>query len=429
MRFYYGWVIVGLAMLGYALVIGVTMNAFGLFVLPVSTELGLSRAAMNTAFVLINVGNGLLAPFVGRALDRFPARPILLISAASMATGFLILSQSSSLLLCVLALAVLLPFGIDGGAMLTLGVLVARWFKVHRGRAIALSAIGMSLGSVIVPMPMALLIQSYGWRIALLFAGSILVAFLLLAFVLIRERPGQDDIEPGIDAAPEQRGHEADAPMVPASLTSLLGSAKLWLITWSAAIVTGIGMANTITLVPYCVDRGLSPIEATSLLTLVGMVAVVSKLVVAWLADRLNLELATGILFFIGAPVNLLMIFATHYGLFLGCAVLFGITAGTLPALMQSLLANRFGVASYGTVRGLAAPIIALCVGAASWFAGFVFDQTGAYDILFMTFAALQLASSAMMLFSSKARPLEELHKTAALASSVSADTCRRPDR
>lgn len=67
---YYGWTIVGVSMLIGGLVVGLTFSAFGLFVTPVSEEFGLSRADMNTALIIRNIGSAAMAPLIGRLVDK-----------------------------------------------------------------------------------------------------------------------------------------------------------------------------------------------------------------------------------------------------------------------------------------------------------------------------------------------------------------------
>ena len=85
MRNTYGWFMVGVSMLLLLLTVGPTSYAFGLFVLPVSEDLGLSRADINTGLILLNFGMAALAPFVGRLLDRTSIRLTMGLSAALMA--------------------------------------------------------------------------------------------------------------------------------------------------------------------------------------------------------------------------------------------------------------------------------------------------------------------------------------------------------
>src|SRR5438067_4897870 len=133
-----------MAMVIYMVSVGATFAAYGLYVLPVSAELKLSRADMNTGVVLMNLGNAALAPFIGRLLDRVSIRRILITSALVFGLSFLTLSLSQSLWLNALLLALFVPAAYMGGS-LSSSLLLARWFVTNRGRAMALAGLGISM--------------------------------------------------------------------------------------------------------------------------------------------------------------------------------------------------------------------------------------------------------------------------------------------
>ena len=78
--FYYGWVILAAAAVSELLAQGATSYAAGLFVLPLQAEFHISRAVANMPVLIMFLGAALAAPFVGRALDRFPIRLVLPLS-------------------------------------------------------------------------------------------------------------------------------------------------------------------------------------------------------------------------------------------------------------------------------------------------------------------------------------------------------------
>src|SRR5579863_8947432 len=82
------WRLVGVAMIVNMLMVGGIYSAFGLFVLPVSHELGLSRATMNTGLILINLGNTLLPPPIGWILDRVSERLAMVVGAVVLGLSF-----------------------------------------------------------------------------------------------------------------------------------------------------------------------------------------------------------------------------------------------------------------------------------------------------------------------------------------------------
>ena len=170
-RVYYGWWLVAMAAVTYAVVAGTTAGAFGVFVVPVAGELKLSRAQMNTALIFQNIGNAALAPFIGRLLDRMRPKPVMIASSVMFAVSFILLGVSHQIWLSALVMAVGVPAGYLGAGSISNSVLIARWFRTQRARAMLLGGTGMPLGAMIVPPLASLLITAQGWRSALITMG------------------------------------------------------------------------------------------------------------------------------------------------------------------------------------------------------------------------------------------------------------------
>ncbi|WP_162527292.1 MFS transporter [Sphingomonas solaris] len=380
---FYGWVIVGVAATIYMLVVGTTYSAFGLLVLPVSAEFKLSRASMNSALILLNIGNACLAPIIGRLLDRLPVRPIIMVAALLLGGSLAALGLSRSLWLSATIIVLPLAAGILGASTLSMSVLIARWFVAHRGRAMMLAAIGMSAGSILVTPLVGWLIAAEGWRAALLITGGTITALLLALALLLRDRPP-------VEQVPVGQGRPAAGPG-PAPVRALLAMPQFWTVSLSVSITLGTALALSVTLVPLALQGGLSMVQATSLVSVTGGAAIASKLLLSTLADRIDRILLLTGLFALAGGLNAALLLDHSYPVLLCIGVGLGIATGVVAPIFYALLADRFGPSSFGTVRGLMAPIGAVISALAVRLAGEVFDRTGGYATLFTVFIGLQV--------------------------------------
>lgn len=408
-RLYYGWWMVALTALVLTLVFGATYTTFGLFVGPVSKEFGLSRADINTAVIILTIGSALVSPVIGRLLDRLPARPIMIVSALLFGGCLAALGLSRSLWLDAVILAVPLPIGMLGSGSMTMMVLLARWFTRQRGRAIALASLGLPFSSVLVAPVMGMLITAIGWRMALVATGAASLLLLLVVALIVRDRPRPGEVEGGAPAGPAEPA--AEAPLgQPAKVGVLLSKPQFWTIGLSAATAMGTSQALTISMAPLAISNGLSTVQAATLLSMMGVGATAGMLLLAAIADRLNrVSLLTGVFLFIAA-VNVALLFSRTYPTLVGCGLAVGLLSGAVTPVFYALLADRFGVASYGTVRGLVAPLTAIVGAVAVRFAGEVYDRTGGYDAMFNAFVVVLLLAAAAMFatrFFGKALPTE----------------------
>jgi MFS family permease len=238
MRGYYGWVIVGMGMLVLTMVVGAAMHGFGLYVLPVSNEFGLSRAEMNTGLILLNFGMAICGPFLGRLIDRSSIRLVMGLSALSFGASLVGLGLSHELWISAVLLAGPLAVGVVGCGTLTSTALVARWFTAQCGRAMAITAIGISLGPMIVVPLIGHLISAIGWRQTLILLGVVITIVLFALLALVRERPGPTDVEPAAGAAAVNQ--PAAATGVLFGVGDILRMPQFWTLSLSAALAFGI---------------------------------------------------------------------------------------------------------------------------------------------------------------------------------------------
>lgn len=398
-RVYYGWVVVAATLLIYTLIMGTTYSSYGLFVLPLSHELKLSRADANTGIIFMNLGMAIQAPFLGMLLDRVPAKRLMILGSLLFVAAFAILSRSHQLWLSVAALALLLPFAFKSMGSLTGPLLIVRWFTVQRGRALAIAQLGLALGGVALPPVIGILIEIQGWRNALLSVGVAAGGLLFAIALLIKERPGADDREPGVATSATVQ----DPPVVRAAgrhlkVAQILAAPQYWTINLSCGLVAAMQTALLITLAPLARAQGLSMLQAASLVSVMSGFGSASMLLVAVVADYVDRVVLLSILFALAAAVNVQLMFSHSYVLLVAAAAAIGLLQGATVPMEYALLADCFGTASYGLVTGLTIPLISVLGIVVIRYSGQVFDRTGGYEVLFMTFAVLQMLAAAIVL-------------------------------
>ena len=396
-RLYYGWVVVAASMAIYTLIMGATYSAYGLFILPVSQDLHLSRADANTGIIVMNLGMMIQAPLLGMLLDRVSAKRVMILGSLVFLAGFVILSRSHALWPSVAVLALLLPFAFQSTGSLTAPLLIVRWFKAQRGRAMAISQLGLSLGGVLLPPVVATLIERHGWRDALLTMGVTGGALLLLIAIMIRERPRPGEAEPGGAVSAADQAERTSPEGARLKVGQILGAPQFWTINLSCGLVAAMSTALLITLAPLARARGFSMMQAASLVSLMSGFSIASMLLLAVIADRIDRIVLLCVLFVLGAAVNVQLAFSHTYILLALAAGTLGLMQGATVPMQYALLADRFGATSYGVVTGLAAPVVAGLGMVAMRFSGEVLDRTGGYDAVFMTFVGLQLVAAGLL--------------------------------
>jgi Major Facilitator Superfamily len=148
-RFFYGWLILGCAVLVMALASGTRMS-FGIAMLPLSEQFVWTRTLLSTIALMTGIIGGLLQMGMGILVDRYGARRLLGSGVALLGLGVWLLTVSTTVWQFGLAYGVLVGIGMAAMQQVVTATLVANWFERHRGFAQSLLATAGAIGWMIV---------------------------------------------------------------------------------------------------------------------------------------------------------------------------------------------------------------------------------------------------------------------------------------
>lgn len=375
---------------------GVVYYSFSVFLLPMETELGATRAQLSFAFSLALLVSGVAALPVGRWLDRHGARGLM--TAGSLAAVGLVWAWSRVTTLAELYLT-FAGLGLAMAAVLydPAFAVLAVWFNRQRRRAMTLLTLVAGLASTLfVPLATALL-ERLGWRPALVvLALVLLVVTVPLHALVLRRRP--EDLGLTVDGvAPAQP--VMPGPALAAHPPRLLGSASFWLITAAFVIGSGVSVAAGVHFIPYLREQGHSAALAASLAGAIGLMQLPGRVVFAPLGRRLARRwFSAGILALQGVSV-LLLAGTPGLGRLVSFVVLFGMANGMLTLARATAVAELYGSAHYGRISGLMAFWITLArAGGPSAVAWFYAAAGQRYELALVTMAAAMGVAAAAYL-------------------------------
>ncbi|HEY3696715.1 MFS transporter [Phenylobacterium sp.] len=398
-RVYPGWWIVAAGFVNAALVIGSTIYLFGLLVAPVSREFGLSRADANNGYIAFMLGMTLWAPLGGWLVDRLPVRLVMPVGAVLMLTGFLTIANTNSLWLIAAMIFGPLAMGGTLAGLLSSTTVVTRWFRRRRGRALGVMAMNSSVAGLVVSPAAAALIETFGWRTALLIMGSALTAVVVvLGSLVMRDRPSEDQLE----AAGETQPEESRKPNVEDrtwTLGELARNRNFHLIMFGIGLLLASDQVILASKVPYMLDRGVDLKAASLIVACQSASALCGKLVVGYLADRFDLRrlFAVVVLFHL-ILLALYVVWPGYWVMVAACSII-GVAIGGVYPVKLLLTASVFGSRSFGLAWGAMhlgtqpLSIIALR------YTGVMYDRTGAYTLAFVTLMACVVLSVVLISF------------------------------
>jgi len=356
-------------------------STFGLFLIPMTQDLGWSRAQIAFSMTLVTIIGPLSMPLVGWVIDNLPLRPLVLWGVLLQSANFAAFGAMGGQVGVYYLLCVVLMFTGTGASLLTLAKIVQQWFDASLGRGLGILFAATSIGAVIHPPWVGWVLARQGWRDAFFSMG--LVSLLLggaAALLLIRE--------PAPGAQRAARVNEVDAP----SMLGFLKDGTWWSLAWwnlFFGFAIGAIMMHFAALLQ---DRGLSLAQAASMLSVIGLGGLAGNLLAGWLIDRFPATwLARG---FVLAPLGAVVLLYFGHGVAAAAvaALMFGLFNSGDHALGAFLARRYFPAEAYGRVSATQMMAATLGGGVSPWISGLVYDATHSYD------ASLTMAGTAFVL-------------------------------
>jgi len=398
-RVFYGWWIVLVAGVGLFLCYIPTVSfTFGLFSEPLSREFNWTRTGISLAFSLSLIAMCVAMPLVGRLVDRFGARKVIVPSVLILGMCFMSFYFLSNSLGQFYAVYIVMGLVGGGSATLPYSGVIAHWFDRKRGLALSLAAAGAGLGSLVVPPLVHAVITSMGWRSAYLLMGltTILVTAPAVTFFL-KETPQMMDLLPDGEAV-EQASAHTPSQDEGISCGEALHSGVFWMICIGFFFVASSVIGCLIHLVPMLTDRGMSSRSAALAVALLGGASLLGGVAAGYLLDRFFASYVS-LSFFMGAGLGILFLWSGAVGgLAFAAASLIGLGMGAAGQIIPYLVSRYFGLRSFGEIYSYALISFSLGGVVGPVVMGMSFDYTGSYRLVLSTFLLATLIAAGLMM-------------------------------
>ena len=387
-REYDGWLIVGVAFCAAALAIGSSNYAFEKFIVPLEREFEWGRTAISASLSFMAVGS-LTSPLIGRAMDRYGARPVMSLCLVLFGLS-MVLRPFMTELWHFYVLSFIQFAGFSGATGLPAGRLVGIWFPHIRGRVMGITLMGNNFGGLTMPIITQYAIVSVSWGAAYALIGSMAFLVAIITLLVVREHPRNWDIR--------SRQTDGASPTHQANLTGL--SFK------EAARTKGLyAMMLAMTLATFTYSTVLPHVGAhltaqeipqTVVLTAVGLLAtlgMLGKLFFGYLAERITARKAMMLSLSGQSAFILLMVGYPSLPLIWLTVPLFGFCMGGYGVLSTLLVQESFGLRYFGTISGMVGIPSVISLFAGPLLAGASFDITGGYGYAYAFIAVLFVIS------------------------------------
>ena len=394
---FHGWRMVGVAFVVEFIAVGFFFYSFGVYFKAIEAELAGSRLGVSLGMMVTSAVGAILAPFVGRALDHYPIKHIMLIGAVALSVAFALLSRVTAIWQFYLVLGTFVAPGMSMMGGLASAKLVANWFHARRGTALGIAGVGISLSGAVMPPVAAWLVSEVGWRGGyLVYALGTLAVAVPAVGLFVVNRPEDMELRPDGAAPQPDQSHVASAD-VAWSTRQILSSRNYWTIALPFALSFATLSAILIHLVPHANDSGVPISRAAWVLSFAASAGALGKLIFGRLVDLVEPRFAIWTSF--GTQLAGLLVIMQepgYVGLVAG-AVIFGFGMGGVVPLQGAVAGLAFGRLSFGTVLGLIRPVQFSFNLIGIPLAGWIHDTTGSYDVAWKIFCGVYIVASLMV--------------------------------
>ena len=359
-----------LILIGAAVLLSLGMGlrqSLGLFLPPVTRDLGIAAADFTLAIAVQNIVWGISQAPVGAIADRFGLRVTMLVGAVIYVIGMGAMAAAGGALGLLIS-GVLIGVALSCTASSLALTAAARAVpEARRSKMLGLVSAGGSLGTLMVPLTTQSLLASQAWQIAALFFMALAAAMIPAGF-----------FAGGVDRIPTGGSSKV-------SMREMVGQAlrhRRFLVMSGAYFVCGLNLIFLVTHLPaYLALCGQDPMLSAQAIAVIGGVNCIGSLAAGWLGARYPKHILLGLLYILRAFVfTAYFIMPPTPATTLLFAAAMGMLWLSVAPLVSGLVAEMFGTRYMATLLGIAFVMHQVGSSLGAFGGGLIFDWTGSYD-------------------------------------------------
>ena len=402
---FYGWWMVavgcGMRMLGG----GFHLYGFTIFFLPITQELGLSRAATSLVFSLARAEGAIEGPLAGYLIDRFGPRPMMLAGVILSGLGYMLLAGIESYYGFLAVYLGVISLSFSAGFMHSPMVLANTWFIRRRALAMTLVSSAIGIGGTIITPLLAFSVQTWGWRQGAFLAGLGIILIGVPLALLVQRSPesmgllpdGALPVQSSVDTSKSRNPYGADAKTQETDFTlrQAMRTWAFWMIVLATTTRVAVYNSLTVHFVPIMVWKGVSEQRAAAMLAIMALMSLPSHLLVGWIADHVSKPRLMGACMVIGAASLLFLAYGESEGSLWVFTVLFTFMEAIFP-VGWATVGDFFGRKSFATIRGTMSFFYLWGPAFGPVITGAIYDRYQSYNPMMSTFITLALIAGCL---------------------------------
>lgn len=289
---FYGWIVCAMCLLLMFVSMGVASNIQSVFLPYFIKDYGLTNAQASS-LVTIRCFVAFVSLFlIGKYYDIFGYRAGTAIAAFCCALAHFIYAISTVYWqFCAGAVVAGISYGV--GTMVPISILMNRWFYKHRALSIGICAAGSGIATIILPTLLTGIIEAKSLSYSLTFTAIFTAVFSVLIFIFISDKPSDKNLEPyGIeemnsddDENPEKK-NSSDKKEKAGSSSRNLSRSLLAILILVGVFMGAVASPGFVHLSVLFTSEGFDPMYVAFLISLVGALISIFKILFGYLTDR-----------------------------------------------------------------------------------------------------------------------------------------------
>ena len=361
--------------------LGVRHN-FGLYLQPMTMDLRMGRETFAVAIALQNLVYGFAQPFTGMIADKLGAARVLIGGTLLYALGLVLMSMANSAWDLNLSAGLLIGVGLAcSGFSIVYGVIGRAFPPEKRTVALGIAGAAGSFGQFVMLPYGQVLINAMGWHTALVILAATVLLVVPLSSALVEDKQAQ--------------AHQFHKQSIREALREACGHRGYVLLCLGYTVCGFQLMFISVHFPAYLLDQRMTPEAGMMALALIGLFNVFGSYVWGWLGGRYAKKYLLSLLYFTRAALVAVFIAMplSPLSIYLFAAIIGFLWLGTVP-LTSGLIAHVFGVKYLATLSGIAFLFHQIGSSIGIWLAGYLFDATGSYGLMWLLIIAMGIVAA-----------------------------------
>lgn len=389
-KFYYGWMILFMASISIFFSAPGQTYSISAFIDSYISDFNYSRTLISSIYSIATVISGTLIVFMGRAVDKYGQRKMLIIAGTMLGVACFFNSFIANVGMIFIGFFLLRYFG-QGSLTLIPGSLVPQWFERKRAFAISLTNYGAMLSSMIVPIFNVWMISSFGWQIAWRVWSILLLAlFVPLMALFIINKPEDIELLPDnkkVKSSKELKDELDKMVRDSWTLKEALKTKEFWFIGIISMIVPMISTGLMFHFFSIMSIKEVSDTAASFVIGLIALPGFIMPVLAGLIIDKVRSKYLISVAMLVIALDLVFVLFinsAVTASIFM---LIYGLAINFQGTTLTVIWVKYFGRKHLGSIKGAATVFMVVGSALGPLPFGLSYDITGGYNAVFITMA------------------------------------------